>query len=93
MKSTLEINTDRNEVFVSGKRVHLAPKEYKILLALRDSKKTMSRKDLLKVVWEHARSINIDTRTVDQHVARLRRKIKIPCVETVSCFGYRIAAI
>lgn len=90
MKTPLiRIDAERHEVFVRNKRVKLPKKEWEILLALAASRKTMSRDDLMEIVWGHR--IKLDTRTVDQHIARLRTKFPPNSViETVPCYGYRI---
>jgi two-component system, OmpR family, alkaline phosphatase synthesis response regulator PhoP len=55
--------------------VELTPMEFNLLLALLKRKgAVVSRLDLLKEVWGHASSVL--TRTVDTHVAELRRKLE-----------------
>ncbi|HMZ25724.1 MAG TPA: helix-turn-helix domain-containing protein, partial [Elusimicrobiota bacterium] len=53
--------------------------------------KALSREDLLERVWGLDRAMDIDTRTVDQHVARLRSKLgaEKKRVRTVKNIGYR----
>ena len=55
----------------------------------------VSREELLSKVWGYARNLDIETRTVDIHVAKLRRKIetdnKAPeLLITVRGAGYRL---
>ncbi len=55
----------------------------------------VSRDELLLKVWGYARNLDIETRTVDIHIAKLRRKIeanpKQPCsLVTVRGAGYRL---
>lgn len=57
--------------------------------------RAVSREELLHKVWGHARGADVETRTVDIHVAKLRRKIE-PAAEprhllTVRGAGYRLA--
>ena len=59
--------------------------------------RAVSRDELLNKVWGHARDADLETRTVDIHVAKLRRKIErdpaSPCVlVTVRGAGYRLHA-
>jgi DNA-binding response OmpR family regulator len=57
-----------------GKPVQLTPKAYELLLALvRRGGVVASRADLLKEVWGYGAFIM--TRTVDSHIAELRRKL------------------
>ncbi|MGH9886690.1 MAG: winged helix-turn-helix domain-containing protein, partial [bacterium] len=58
----------------AGRPVALTPKAYELLLALvRRGGAVASRTDLLKEVWGYGAFIM--TRTVDSHVAELRRKL------------------
>jgi two-component system response regulator RegX3 len=61
------------------------------------SERPVSREELLNKVWGYDRNALIETRTVDIHVAKLRRKIeadaKLPrYLVTVRGAGYRLAA-
>ena len=40
------------------------------------TERPVSRDELLNKVWGYARDIDIETRTVDIHIAKLRRKIE-----------------
>ena len=75
-----------------GRPVPLTPKAYELLLALvRRDGVVASRADLLKEVWGYGAFIM--TRTVDSHVAELRRKLDDPNdprhIITVWKVGYR----
>jgi two-component system response regulator MtrA len=76
----------------AGHPVPLTPKAYELLLALvRRDGMVASRADLLKEVWGYGAFIM--TRTVDSHVAELRRKVDDPTnprhIITVWKVGYR----
>ena len=89
----ISIDFERHEVSVRGKRTRLAPKEFAILKLLVEANgKVLSRDQLLQSIWGHDQDVEIDTRTVDQHVARLRRKLGAESarVATVTNFGYQI---
>ncbi|MDE2293808.1 MAG: response regulator transcription factor [Elusimicrobia bacterium] len=93
---SLEVDLERHAVRVNGKYKELAPKELEVLEVLaRADGRVLTREELLKRVWgyDEEQSLEIDTRTVDQHVARLRRKLR-PEGErlvTVKKQGYRLA--
>jgi len=60
-----------------------------------NSSRPVSREELLTKVWGYARNVDIETRTVDIHVAKLRRKIEADPKEpaslvTVRGAGYRL---
>jgi two-component system, OmpR family, phosphate regulon response regulator PhoB len=89
------ITIDRGEhrVSVDGAEVELTPTEYKLLLTLAERRgRVQGRAHLLEVVWDAAP--DIQTRTVDMHVQRLRTKLGAAgdLVETVRGFGYRLKA-
>lgn len=72
----VEVNPASRTVIRGGDPVSLTPKEFDLLLALleRDGA-VVSRHDLLEQVWDY-RNADIETRTVDVHVAELRRKLE-----------------
>ena len=89
----IEIDFERHEILVRGKMAHLAPKEFAILkLLIEANGKVLSRDRLLEMIWGHDEDMEIDTRTVDQHIARLRRKLHLESerITTVPNFGYQI---
>ncbi|HVA67305.1 MAG TPA: response regulator transcription factor [Elusimicrobiota bacterium] len=89
----LAADFSRCEVRVAGRRAALTPKEMALLKILIEARgKVLSRELILERVWGYdGASALIDTRTVDQHVARLRRKLGAEGrrVATVSKSGYK----
>lgn len=88
----IEVDYHRHEVRVGGRHRHLAPREFQVLESLiKADGKVLSREHLLKHVWGYDNSMDISTRTVDQHIARLRRKLlsEKQRVVTVKKFGYK----
>ena len=89
----LRIDRAAMTVDVDGSRVELTPTEFKLLLTLAERRgRVQARGHLLETVWEAAP--DIQTRTVDMHVQRLRTKLGAAgdLVETVRGFGYRLKA-
>jgi DNA-binding response OmpR family regulator len=89
----MAIDVARHQVTVKGKLVRLAPKEFAVLRLLVEADgKVLSREQLLELIWGHEKGMDIDTRTVDQHVARLRRKLGDAGsrIVTVPNFGYQV---
>jgi two-component system phosphate regulon response regulator PhoB len=87
------IHIDRSEhrVSIDGMSVDLTPTEFKLLLTLAERRgRVQSRSHLLESVWDAAP--DIQTRTVDMHVQRLRTKLGVAgdLIETVRGFGYRL---
>ena len=89
------ISIDRSAhcVTVAGQELTLTATEYKLLLTLIERRgRVQTRPQLLETVWEA--QPDIQTRTVDMHVQRLRTKLGEAgkLIETVRGFGYRFRA-
>ena len=54
-----------------------------------NSSRPVSRDELLTKVWGYARNLEIETRTVDIHIAKLRRKIELDPKEPLSLITVR----
>ncbi|HEX4420486.1 MAG TPA: response regulator [Kofleriaceae bacterium] len=86
----IELDPVTHDVKISGVPTQLRPLEYKLLqLLVGDPGRVFSREELLEQVWEMRGDIN--TRTVDVHVRRLRVSLgpAADVIETVHGFGYR----
>ncbi|MBI1871440.1 MAG: response regulator transcription factor [Chlamydiae bacterium] len=86
----LMIDISKHRVTIQEKEVELTPMEFKLLSLLVERRgRVQTRERLLSDVWDiHA---EIDTRTVDTHIKRLREKMgKMEhSIETVRGMGYR----
>ncbi|MBI4061736.1 MAG: winged helix-turn-helix transcriptional regulator, partial [Elusimicrobia bacterium] len=92
---SLEVDLERFETRVKGRTVALSSKEFDFLKCLFQAQgRALTRDALLEKVWGYDRSMEIDTRTIDQHVARLREKLgpEGAVIATVKNVGYRIKA-
>jgi len=71
----VRIDQATRTVTVGGRRVELSQKEYALLLKLAEEPRRVFKKDeLLRDVWGYRAASR--TRTLDSHVARLRRKLR-----------------
>jgi len=61
---------------VYGKEQLFTRREIDILTFLKENKRPVLRSELLKQVWGYTNPCEIDTRTVDIHIAKLRKKIE-----------------
>ena len=87
----LEIDPLRHRVFSDGTELALRPLEFKLVhLFLEHPGRVFTRTELLEEVWGITADVN--TRTVDTHVRRLRERLGRfgVAVETVHGFGYRL---
>jgi len=92
----IEIDTDNFCGVKDGNEIAFTKREIEMLSYLaQNSDRPVSREELLAKVWGYARNLDIETRTVDIHIAKLRRKIeadnKAPeLLITVRGAGYRL---
>jgi two-component system phosphate regulon response regulator PhoB len=89
----LMIDRSAHRVTMDGKELELTATEYKLLVTLVERRgRVQTRPQLLQIVWEA--QPDIQTRTVDMHVQRLRTKLGEAgrLIETVRGFGYRFRA-
>ena len=87
------IDRSAHRVTVDNTELDLTPTEFKLLVTLAERRgRVQSRALLLEIVWDAAP--DIQTRTVDMHVQRLRTKLGAAgeMIETVRGFGYRLRA-
>lgn len=86
------LDGDTHRVTVGGQAVDLTATEFKLLQLLMERRgRVQTREHLLLNVWNYA--TEIETRTVDTHVRRLREKLggEANWIETIRGVGYRIA--
>jgi two-component system phosphate regulon response regulator PhoB len=86
----ISIDRSAHRASVAGQELNLTATEYKLLLTLVERRgRVQTRPQLLETVWEA--QPDIQTRTVDMHVQRLRTKLGDAgkLIETVRGFGYR----
>jgi DNA-binding response OmpR family regulator len=87
----LSIDPARREVLVAGQPIDVRTKEFDCLLTLAEHKGiVLSREKLLELAWGY--DFAGQTRTVDVHVAHLRKKISHSTaqIETVTGVGYKL---
>ena len=86
------IDIDRHHVSLHGKPLELTATEFNLLRLLMERRgRVQTREHLLINVWNY--ETEIETRTVDTHVRRLREKLgtEADWIETIRGVGYRIA--
>jgi len=88
----LVVDTAKHEASLKGKPIELTATEFKLLAMLMERRGRVQTRDrLLTDVWGYEG--DVDTRTVDTHVRRLREKLgkASDYIETVRGVGYRFA--
>src|SRR4029453_11962645 len=91
----LHPHADRHLVGLGGRALELTPKEFDLLRALMEAAgRVLTREHLLNRVWGYARADEIESRTVDVPVRRLRAKLgeEGRLISTVKSVGYRLEA-
>ena len=88
----ISLDSDTHRVSVGGQLLDLTATEFKLLHLLMERQgRVQTREHLLLNVWNY--STEIETRTVDTHVRRLREKLgdEAGWIETIRGVGYRIS--
>ena len=90
-----DISIDKNQrkAFRNKRKLNLGPTEFNILLFfIQNKKKVFSRDFILNRIWPH--DVNIDLRTVDVHIRRLRKELNAngeqDFIRTVRLAGFSI---
>ena len=95
-KDHINIDTRNLSAVKNNKDIHFTKREMDILLYLySNAERPVPRDELLNKLWGYAKNLDLETRTVDIHIAKLRRKIESdpakPCyLLTVRGAGYRL---
>lgn len=96
MLDGIEIDTENLTGRNGSEEVVFTKREIEVLAYLaQNADRPISREELLVKVWGYAKNLDIETRTVDIHVAKIRRKIETDPKEprnlvTVRGAGYRL---
>ncbi len=97
--ATMEIDCANLVQINSNKPCAFSRRELDILQYLqRNRQRPVSREELLEQVWGYQQADAIETRTVDIHIAKLRRKIEVDpkqpqCIVTIRGEGYRLLQV
>jgi two-component system phosphate regulon response regulator PhoB len=91
----LSVDTEKHVVTLAGVDIKLGPTEYRLLCTLIEKPgRVWTRETLLDRVW--GRDMDVDTRTVDVHVGRLRKALKSAGapdpIRTVRGTGYALGS-
>lgn len=82
------INEKQFKVFIDDEDIELTKKEFEMFKYLTENKgNVLTREQILNRVWGY--DYYGDFRVVDNHVKRLRKKLKADYIETVRGVGYR----
>jgi len=92
----IRLDPSTREATANNQRLKLSPKEFDLLMYLfRNKERVVPRDELLSRVWNYRVDLNLNSRTVDTHVTRLRRKLQkavgtdAAVIVAVAKIGYR----
>lgn len=91
---TVQVDFERAEAFKKGRPINMAAKELQLLRYLVDHReRVVPRDEILQRVWEYSSQVN--SRTIDVHVAWLRQKLEDnpqspKHIQTIRGKGYRL---
>ncbi len=89
---TLVVDEGKHQVMVAGRVVDLTVKEFDLLCGLMKANgRVLNRDQIMETVWGYTNAVDIESRTVDVHIRRLREKLgtEHKRVVTVKGVGYR----
>ena len=89
---SIVLDNERHQVTVKGETIELTATEFRLLRLLMERKgRVQTREHLLLNVWNY--ETEIETRTVDTHIRRLREKLgaEADLIETLRGVGYRMS--
>lgn len=87
-KDNIVINLKERKVYQNNERVVLTAKEYDILVFfLAHKNQVFSREEIIKSVWFN-NTHDIDSRTIDTHIKKIRNKMAISSISSVRGVGY-----
>ena len=91
----VEVDSGALQASGGGASVELSTRDVEVLACLaKDVGRVISRTELLREVWGYRRAEALETRCVDMHIAKLRRKLEpvsdLGVIETVRGAGYRV---
>ena len=91
----LEVDVDNLRARAGEISVDLSVRDIEVLAHLQQADKIVSREELLRAVWGYQRVEAVETRCVDMHMVKLRRKLarvlpEATVIETVRGAGYRL---
>jgi two-component system phosphate regulon response regulator PhoB len=89
----LKVDRLARRVFRGNQEINLGPTEYKLIdFFIKNPSRVYSREQLIENIW--ADSVNVELRTVDVHIRRLRQAINLPntsdLIRTVRSAGYAL---
>lgn len=83
-------------VYAGGESISLTEKEFRLLRELMEVKgRVLTRETLMRQVWGHQKPFDLETRTLDVHMSRLRAKLRSSAsnIITVRNVGYRMNVV
>ena len=92
----IRLDPSTREATAASQKLKLSPKEFDLLMYLfKNRERVVPRDELLSRVWNYRVDLNLNSRTVDTHVTRLRRKLQkavgtdAAVIVAVAKIGYR----
>src|SRR6478672_4876472 len=92
----IPLDPSTREASAANQKLRLSPKEFDLLMYLfKNKERVVPRDELLSRVWNYRVDLNLNSRTVDTHVTRLRRKLQkavgteSAVIVAVAKIGYR----
>lgn len=85
------LNKVTYEVFADGKPITLTAREFEILkLFMENPGRVYTRDHLVNLIWNY--DFTGDDRIINTHIKNIRKKLGVPCIETIRGVGYKFVS-
>ena len=90
----VEIDVEKDKVYVSGREVEFTQLEYKILyMLMQNAGQTLTREQILERIWDLAGNF-VEDNTLTVYIKRIREKLgEADVIKTVKGIGYKVDSL
>lgn len=86
--NNIKIDSEKFLVYIDDKEISLAKKEFELLHLLASQPgRVFLRNEILDNVW--GSDVIVGDRTIDVHIRKIRKKLKLDCITTIKGVGYK----
>ena len=85
----MRVDFSENVIIKNGEKIKLGKTPMEILkILVSNNKKILSRNQIIDCVW--GRNEEVNYRTVDTHISKIKKALEIDCIKSISGYGYKL---
>lgn len=85
----VRVDFSENVIIKNGEKIKLGKTPMEILkILVSNNKKILSRNQIIDCVW--GRNEEVNYRTVDTHISKIKKALEIDCIQSISGYGYKL---